>query len=92
MLPKKRMGVGLLNLGNVMTVVKKVAAAVGETPPPIHLVAPTPLAGSVSIEKSDVLMVGYIPTDAIQGIVGGVMGFMMGGMGGGPGAGGPGGF
>ena len=91
MLPKKRMGVGLLNVGNIMTVVRKVAAAVGETPPPIHLVAPTPLSGSVSIEKSDVLMVGYIPTDAIQGIVGAVMGMMMGGMGG-PGAGGPGGF
>jgi hypothetical protein len=95
MLPKKRMGVGLLNLGNIMTVVKKVAAALGEAPPPINLIAPTPLAGSVSIEKSDVLLVGYIPTDAIQGIVGAVMGAIMGGMmggGGGPGAGGPGGF
>ncbi len=92
MLPKKRMGVGLLNLGNIMTVVRKVAAAVDTPPPPINLIAPTPLAGSVSIEKSDVLMVGYIPTDAIQGIVGAVMGAMMGGMMGGPGAGGPGGF
>jgi hypothetical protein len=95
MLPKKRVGVGLLNLGNIMPVVKKVAAALGETPPPINLIAPTPLAGSISIEKSDVLVVGYIPTDAIQGIVGAVMGAIMGGMmggGGGPGAGGPGGF
>ena len=92
MLPKKRMGVGLLNVGNIMTVVKKVAAAVGETPPSINLIAPTPLAGSMSIEKSDMLLVGYIPTDAIQGIVGAVMGVLMGRMMGGPGPGPPPGF
>ena len=81
MLPKQRSAVGLLHIGNIFTIVKTVSAALGEQMPPIQVDAPQPLVGSISIEKSDVLMVGYIPTETIKNAIGGVMAMMMGAMG-----------
>ncbi len=80
-LPKNRMGVGLLNIGNIFKVIKNISAAIGEDPPPIPpIVAEEPFAGSISIEGADVSVVGYLPTKTVGEIVRTFMGMMMGGM------------
>ena len=85
MLPKNRMGVGLLNIGNIFKVIKNISAALGEPPPPIPpIVAEEPFAGSISIEGRDVSVVGYLPTKTVGEIAKFVMGMMMGGRGPGP--------
>ncbi len=73
MLPKNRMAVGLLNVGNIFKLVKKIAVALGEEPPPLEIDAPVPLAGSMSIDKNDVSMVGYIPTQTVKNVIAGFM-------------------
>ena len=81
MLPTRRMAVGLLNVGNVIKVIKSVSMALGEEPPPINIQAPEPIAGSISVEKSDVQIVCYIPSDTVKNVMAGFMMMMMGPMG-----------
>lgn len=85
MLPKQRMGVGLLNIGNIFKVIKNISAAVGEPPPPIPpIAAEEPFAGSISIQGVDMSFTGYLPTKTVGEIAKTVMGMFMGGMGPGP--------
>ena len=84
-LPKKRMMVGVFNLGNVLTVVKNCMAAVGEEAPAIAIPSAMPFAGSASIEGTDIRLVGYFPSETISAAVNAFMSMMaqmMGGMGG----------
>ncbi|MCK4626539.1 MAG: hypothetical protein KAV00_14565 [Phycisphaerae bacterium] len=87
-LPKKRTAVVLYNIGNIFKVVTNIVAAIGEEMPPIPpIVAEEPLAGSISIEGTDISAAGYIPTSTISEVVKAYMAMMqtiMGGMG--PGA------
>ncbi len=84
MLPKNRMAVGLLNIGNIFKVITNITVAIGEGPPPIPpIAAEEPFAGSVSIEGSDMSFTGYLPTKTIGEIVKTFMGMFMGGMRGG---------
>ncbi|MDY7011492.1 MAG: hypothetical protein SVV80_12190 [Planctomycetota bacterium] len=82
MLPKQRMGVGLLNIGNIFKVIKNISAAIGEEPPPIPpITAEEPFAGSISIQGSDMSFTGYLPTKTIGEIARTFMGMFMGGRG-----------
>jgi hypothetical protein len=89
MLPKDRQGVFLFHVGNILPLVKKISAAMGEQAPPIQMPAPVPFAGSYSMDKSDLVMTGYIPTESVKGIAQNLMPMfmmMMQGGGMGPGA------
>lgn len=84
-LPKKRMMVGVFNLGNVVTVVKNCMTAVGEDAPAIAIPSALPFAGSASIEGTDIRLTAYLPTETISAAVNAFMSLMaqmMGGMGG----------
>jgi len=87
-LPKNRVAVMALNLGNVFKVIQQVSKAINEPAPPINIDAPEPLVASVSVEKADVVIAGYIPMSTIKAVAGAWMGMMMGGPGGMPPGGG----
>ena len=76
-LPKKRVSVLLLNIGNLFEVAADTTKAVGEEFPPLPaLPVQEPFAGAVSIEKHDIVFTGNIPTETVKGLVNTVMGIM----------------
>ncbi len=84
-LPKKRTAVVLYNVGNIFKIITNISAAIGEEMPPIPpIVADEPLAGSISIEGTDISAAGYIPISTVSEVVKAYMAMMqamMGGMG-----------
>jgi len=85
MLPKRRIAVGLLSASNLMTLAKNIATAVGEEAPPLQVAPTPPFAVAVTVERTDMGLVAYLPTATIKEIVRAMQGLFM-GMGAPPGA------
>ena len=79
LLPRKRTAVMATNLGNIMTLVAKIMAATGMQiqPPPATAIATEPLVASISVDRGDMHIVGYIPTKTIKETVQGAMMLIM---------------
>ena len=68
-LPRRRSAAGIFNLANAMNLYMYAAVAMGAAgAPPWRFHSKTPLAGAVSIEKTDLTFTGYIPFDPIREI------------------------
>ena len=77
-LPKDRLMAAVLSVPNILGIVTKAATAMGEPVPPLKMAPAVPFAGSLAVEKGDVLLTGYVPAESIREIITSFMGMMMG--------------